>query len=236
VICSDQPRDGILRSQFVTVLALCGTNKYAGVTDAKGQPMALAAMVDGMFANYLGEADEAQVVQSLFPPPPRFDPAVATAPGKPAPPPSFMAAWKQMNLSHLFGFPTWEAGVFGVLESNFAELNSIFSQYAKSGTAGSSNMTSLMTIQQTEFTTFALDTGLMTDDFSTARINNIFTRADQVDDKKKATKVKTLGVDKDAEAKGTAVGMGKSGKNIIAEMEITVMQGDDAKPGYVTGD
>ena len=53
----------------------------------------------------------------------------------------------------------------------------------------------------------------------------------QVDDKLKATKVKTTGVDKDAEKKGTAIGQGMSGTNIIAEVEITVMMGDDAKPG-----
>ena len=43
-------------------------------------------------------------------------------------------------------------------------------------------MSALLTMQMSEFTTFALDCGLMTDDFGTARINNIFTRADQIDD------------------------------------------------------
>jgi len=217
--------------EFITTVALCGTVKYGEVKDADGKPMPLAMMVEGVINNYLGVCDETKVVQQLYPPPPRFNPAVATIPGKPAPPPSFMSAWAKMSLSHLWGFPTFEAGVFEILNDHFAELNSIFSQYAKSGTAGSSNMTALMTIQSTEFTTFALDCGLMTDDFSTARINNIFTRADQVDDTLKATKVKTIGIDKDAEKKGTAVGQGMSGKNIIAEVEITVMQGDDAKPG-----
>ena len=51
----------------------------------------LTTKVDGIMANYLGEADEAKVVDKLFPPPPRFNPAAAPpAPGKPAPPPSFM--------------------------------------------------------------------------------------------------------------------------------------------------
>ena len=166
--------------EFLTCLAMCGTIKYAGVKDASDKPMPLAMMVDGILSNFMGDADEAKVVQKLFPPPPRFNPAVNLVPGKAAPPPSFMAAWGKMDLSHLWGFPMFEAGVFDILNDNFAELNSIFSQYAKSGTAGSANMTALMTIQSTEFTTFALDCGLMTDDFSTARINNIFTRADQV--------------------------------------------------------
>ena len=40
-----------------------------------------------------------------------------------------------------------------------SELNSIFSQYAKSGTAGAGSMTALTTIQSTEFTTLCLDCG-----------------------------------------------------------------------------
>jgi hypothetical protein len=158
--------------------------------------MPLAAMVDGLVANYLGEADVAQVVQKLFPPPPRFNPsAAARAPGKPAPPPSFTAAWAKMDLSHLWGFPAFEGGVYEVLQANFGELSSIFSQYAKGGTAGSSSMTALMTMQTTEFTSFALDCGLTTDAFPAARLNSIFLRADQVDDEKKtgvdASKVAT---------------------------------------------
>ena len=53
--------------------------------------------------------------------------------------------------------------MFEALEANYGELNSIFAQYSKSGTAGSGSMTSLMTMQQTEFTNFALDCGLMTE-------------------------------------------------------------------------
>ena len=126
--------------EFIMCLALCATIKYADAKDANGKPMPLGMMVDGMLANVLGEADEAKVVQKLFPPPPRFNPAkVASVPGKPAPPPSFMAAWEKMDLSHLWGFPMFEAGVFDILNDNFAELNSIFSQYANSATAAASD-------------------------------------------------------------------------------------------------
>ena len=74
---------------------------------------------------------------------------------------------------------------------------------------------------------------LATDEFNSARVGNIFTRADQVDDTLKATKVKTIGVDKNAEAKGTAVDKNDQsvGDHRIAEVEIEVMMGDDAKPG-----
>ena len=39
---------------------------------------------------------------------------------------------------------------------------------------------------------FAMDCGLMTADFTTMRINNLFIRADQVDDKKTAKTVKVM--------------------------------------------
>ena len=42
-------------------------------------------------------------------------------------------------------------------------------------------------MQQTELTTLAIDVGMTTDKFSMTRVINIFRRADQVDDTKKAT-------------------------------------------------
>ena len=221
----------ITNDEFLVCIALCGSIKYGEVKDKDGKALPLAMMVDGIIANFLGEADEAKVVQKLYPPPPRFNPASMSVPGKPAPPPTFMAAWGKMDLSHLWGFPTFESGVFEILEANYGELNSIFSEYAKSGTAGSSNMTALMTIQSTEFTTFALDCGLQTPEFNTTRINNIFTRADQVDDKKKATKVKTQGVSTDKTKYVDQNDQSVAGGARVSEVEIEVMVGDDAKPG-----
>ena len=80
--------------------------------------MTLIQRVDALFANYLGEKDELAVVQPIVaPPPPRFNPLSASqAPGKAPPPPTFMAAWAKMDLSHLCGFPTFEGGVFELLE------------------------------------------------------------------------------------------------------------------------
>ena len=116
------------------------------------------------------------------------------------------------------------------LKEIFAELSKS-DEYSKSGTAGWTSMSALLTMQTSEFTTFALDCGLMTDDFGTARINNIFTRADQVDDKLKAKKVKT--VDKNASAKGNAIDKNdqSSASHRIAEVETTVMVGEGAKGG-----
>ena len=38
----------------------------------------------------------------------------------------FMNAWKQMDLSHLYGFPSFEGEVFTILEREYAKLNSTF--------------------------------------------------------------------------------------------------------------
>jgi hypothetical protein len=87
-----------------------------------------------------------------------------------------------MDLSHVFGFPTWEKEVFTLFEASFAELSSVFDYYAKSGTAGSSSAGTAMTMQQTELQNLALDCGLSNEQFSMTRVINIFKRADQVDD------------------------------------------------------
>ena len=94
-------------------------------------------------------------------------------------------------------------------------------------------MSALLTIQQTEFMTFALDCGLQTGEFGSARIGGLFTRADQVDDTLKATKVKTLGINKNAKA---GDGSDKANPNSLSraadriqEVEITVMK--NAIPG-----
>jgi len=205
--------------EFVTALALCGAIKYAEVKDADGKPMPLAAMIDGVIANYLDEADEGKVINKLYPPPPRFNPAAPPAPGKAAPAPSFMAAWKLMDLSHLWGFPTFEAGVFELLNTHFAELNSIFTEYSKSGTAGASSMSALLTIQSTEFTTFALDCGITTDKFPTSRLNAMFLRADQVDEKKKVNDFKAGDTVAASADEMTSVGQGDHGLTFPEFME-----------------
>ena len=37
----------------------------------------------------------------------------------------------KMDLSHVFGFPLWEEGVFRILGESYNELKLIFQQYAK---------------------------------------------------------------------------------------------------------
>ena len=68
--------------------------------------------------------------------------------------------YSKMDLSHVYGFPLWEQGVFELLHASFEQLRSIFDYYAKSGTAGSSSTGALLTMQQTELQTLALDVGM----------------------------------------------------------------------------
>ena len=166
--------------EFMVCLALCGSIKYANV-----EKMSLAQKVDSLYTNYLGETDEQKCIDLCYPPPPRFNPAVKRNTGGPVPSATFMDTWKKMDLSHLFGFPEFEEGVFALLEKSFGELSSIFSQYSKSGTAGSASATALQTMQKTEFFNFAMDCGVVSNHeqgFNATRVTNIFQRADQVDD------------------------------------------------------
>jgi len=219
--------------EFMVCLGLCGHIKYAEV-----EKMSLAQKVDSCYTNYLGESDEQKCIDLCYPPPPRFNPAVKQNTGGPAPSATFMDTWKKMDLSHLFGFPEFEEGTFALLEKSFGELSSIFSQYAKSGTAGSVSATALQTMQKTEFFNFAMDCGMVSNHeqgFNATRVTNIFMRADQVDDTLKATKVKTLGVNKNAKAgdgsdKANVNTLSRAGDR-IQEVEITVMKGDFAGAG-----
>ena len=165
--------------EFVVCLALCGHIKYEEV-----EQMSLAQRVTGIVSNLFGEKDEQKVItEACVPPIDRFDVSKV--------PPeqdmleehhrTFMEMWVKMDLSHVFGFPLWEKAVFQLLHRSFSEVSSIFTQYAKSGTAGSSSAHGVSTMQQTELTNLALDCGLATDSFPMARVQGIFERSDQAD-------------------------------------------------------
>ena len=64
-----------------------------------------------------------------------------------------------MDLYHVYGFPTWEEQAFKLVQNHFDELVSIFTEYAKTGSAGSGSAKALMTMQSTELTNLALDCG-----------------------------------------------------------------------------
>ena len=128
-----------------------------------------------------------------------------------------IGTWKKMDLNHVMGFPVWEEEVFGVIQRAFPELVSIFTEYAKSGSAGSGSAKATTTMQSTELTNLALDCELATDNFKMARINTIFQRADQVDD--------TYVVDKadKRKVKGKSAEMGDHGLELHEFMECLIM-------------
>ena len=78
--------------------------------------------------------------------------------------------WSRMNISHVFGFPLWEAEVASVLRSSFGELISIFAFYGRSGTAGFTSTSGAQTLQQTELITMAHDCGLETPEYPTKNL------------------------------------------------------------------
>ena len=177
--------------EFLDCLALCGTIKYenvkgiggatpggkAGTCPDAGAEMPLAMIVDGIYANFLGEKDAHAVVSEFQQPAlPRYDYAASGADEK------WIAVYSKMDLSHVYGFPLWEESVFSVLGQNYNELKLVFQQYAKSGSSGSATAQQLFTMQKTEFTNLSLDCGLANESFSQARVTGCFERANQVDD------------------------------------------------------
>jgi hypothetical protein len=74
---------------------------------------------------------------------------------------AFLAEFKQLDLSGLYGFPLWEAEVHDLLHANFRELASIFRGYCKSLGEGSSDE-SAKTMDLEEFHDFVIDVGLET--------------------------------------------------------------------------
>jgi len=160
--------------EFVICLGLCGHIKYEEVEE-----MSLPARVEGIIANYIGEKDEHAVITSAVAPPmERFTPPpVSSGVDK-----KWLETWSKMDLSHVFGFPTWEKEVYVLLEGSLKELRSIFHQYSKMGSAGSSSAHAAETMQQSELINLALDCGIASEAFPMARVINIFERADQVDD------------------------------------------------------
>ena len=158
---------------YVMALALCGHMKYEEV-----EGMSLAQRVAGVCANLLGEKDEQAVIsEAIVPKIERFDPSKAKAEEamlSEEDHKSFLTFWARMDLSHVHGFPLWEQQVFLTLHKSFHEVKAVFRQYSRTG----------FSLQQTELVNLALDCGLVTSTFPMARVQGVFTRADQTDDGK----------------------------------------------------
>ena len=104
-----------------------------------------------------------------------------------------------------------------MLQRSFPELVSIFTEYAKSGSAGSGSAKATMTMQSTGLTNLALDCEIATDKFKMARVNTIFQRADQMDD--------TLVADRGdkREMKGKSAQGGDNGLELHEFLECLIM-------------
>ena len=134
----------------------------------------------GLWANFLGEKDDKAVVSvavkaSASAAVPRIDMSqVQGLPGQSAAEhDKWMGAWRKMDLSHVDGFPVWEEEVFGILQSSFTDLYSIFAYYAGDA-AGLGGDWSAETLQQTELVDLVLDTGLATKTFPMTMIVALF--------------------------------------------------------------
>ena len=179
----DAEKQTISYDEFLIALGLCGHIKYEGVEE-----MSLGQCVAGVIANYLGEKDEQAVItEASVLPPERFDPKQSSPVHGQLEQDhiKWMATWVKMGLAHVYGFPLWEEEVFHLLQVANRELHSIFTHYGRSD---SSSSAAIVSLQQTELTNLALDCGLALDTFPMARVQAIFTRAEQTDDKKGGNK------------------------------------------------
>ena len=86
----------------------------------------------------------------------------------------FLAAWRRMDLSGIYGFPLWERPVFVRLLASFDELDAFFAFYAAGDDGGSAE-----SIEQTELVDLALDCGFVTEHFSMARVAEVFASTDR---------------------------------------------------------
>ena len=87
--------------------------------------MTLANRVEGIIRNFLQEEDEHKVISKYcYPPLPRFDPTTAASLEGESPQDlqTFISFWKNVDLSHIYGFPLWEEGVFDLLHKNFEQV------------------------------------------------------------------------------------------------------------------
>ena len=178
--------------EFLNILGLCGSIKYEEI-----KQMSLAQQVQGCVDNFLMRKDELAVIsEALYPPLPRYDPADSGAN------PDFIEIWSKMDLGHIFGFPTWEQAVFELLAPHHEELKSIFTHYAKSGTAGATSANAALTMQGTELGNLCLDIDILTEKFNMTRVWNIFRRADQVDDTQQKSKADARVIEGEAAKSG----------------------------------
>jgi hypothetical protein len=106
--------------KFENVKGIGGSGGKVGTCPDAGAEMPLASVVDGIYASFLQEKDAHDVVTEFQQPlMPRYGYPETGAEA------AWNKMWKQMDLSHVFGFPLWEEGVYKLLLRNFKELKCV---------------------------------------------------------------------------------------------------------------
>ena len=146
--------------ELCEAIARCGVDKYRNV-----KAISKAEAVRGMVQNILGDADEdAVITRATYVFCERFDAATRSSPG-----PSmsgdehveYLGVWSQLQLSSLYGFPTWEKEVHDALLAAYAELKSIFRAYAAGSLDGSAT-----DMDMEEFHDFCIECDLPTQEYT----------------------------------------------------------------------
>jgi len=154
--------------EMLECVARCGVDKYRAVKEF----MDPAAAVAGFIANILGDANEDQVItKHTYVFADRFDAAEA-AEGEPTDD-DWLATWKEMQLSTLYLFPTWEKEVHDIIKPNFAQLKSVFRAYAAGTTQGNDSRT----LEIDEFHDFVIEADLITKEYGFHVITSQFSKA-----------------------------------------------------------
>jgi len=163
--------------EFMVALAVCGKIKYAAALE---DGMTLAQCVAGAIDQYMERKTEQDVLtDALFPEPPRnsfYEKANPSTTGTKELHAKFIECWKEMVITDIVGFPVWEEAIFALLQPNFEELFAIFTQYAQSITGGKLQSTAwqAITLQENELASFCRDAGLITQEFSIARVQSLY--------------------------------------------------------------
>ena len=145
--------------EWLECLARIACSKYSAI-----KQMDSAAKVKAFLQNFFGEMSEEDCMRtSTYIRAVRYDlgDSVPLKDESPEEHAAFLAEFKQLDLSGLYGFPLWEAEVHDLLHANFRELASIFRGYCKSLGEGSSDE-SAKTMDLEEFHDFVIDVGLET--------------------------------------------------------------------------
>jgi len=164
--------------EWLECLARLGVSKYQSV-----KQLTKAAAVKGFLQNFFGEMSEEDVLrEGTYIRATRFDwrneskPLERETKEQHA---AWLETYQQVELSGLYGFPTWEKEVHDLMQAQFAELASIFRSYCRSAGESASDAA---VMSMDEFHDFVVDCGLETNNGQPYTFNDMkaqFSKADK---------------------------------------------------------